>query len=114
MEKNFLIVGLGNPGEKYEKTRHNLGFLVLDNIQKELEFSDWKNNNIFLSHESKGEFSGEQIVLAKPQTFMNNSGKAVKKIMLALKIKSESIIIIHDDIDLEIGAIKIVQNRGAG
>lgn len=110
----FLIIGLGNPGEKYEKTRHNLGFLALDNIQKEFELSDWKQNNIFLSHESKGEFLKNEITLLKPQTFMNNSGKAIKKLVTSHKLSDPKLVVIHDDIDLEIGNIKIVQNRGAG
>jgi PTH1 family peptidyl-tRNA hydrolase len=88
----MLIVGLGNPGKKYEKTRHNVGSEVID----ELKFLNLKN-----------------VILAKPRTFMNESGKAVKKLVKDYKLKVEDLIVVHDDIDLPLGKIKIVTGRGA-
>lgn len=87
----ILIVGLGNPGKKYEKTWHNIGFRAID------EF---------------GFLESKKITLLKPQTFMNNSGKAVKKKIRNLKLKIKDLIVIHDDLDLPLGKIRIVKNRG--
>ena len=82
-----LIVGLGNPGKKYNKTRHNVGFRVIDEIKKSLKNRD-------------------DIVLSKPDTFMNNSGIAVKKILKYSKINTRDLIVVHDDIDLPFGTIR--------
>jgi peptidyl-tRNA hydrolase, PTH1 family len=102
-----LIIGLGNPGKKFENTRHNVGFMALNKFAKKHSFPDFelnKKSNSFVSE------NGE-IVLAKPQTFMNESGKAVKEL---IKNKSvENLVVIHDDIDLPIGKIKIVKDRGS-
>jgi PTH1 family peptidyl-tRNA hydrolase len=103
-----LIIGLGNPGEKYENTRHNIGFMVLDNFAKSNGFPEFKASKKFKSLISKD----SEVVLTKPQTFMNSSGKAVKLLSKNYKVKAENIFIIHDDIDLELGKIKIVKNRG--
>src|SRR3989344_3429851 len=88
----FLIVGLGNPGPKYENTRHNIGSRIID----ELEPLNLKN-----------------VVLIKPTTFMNESGKAVKKLIQHLKSNNQNLIIIHDDIDLPLGKIKISIDSGS-
>jgi len=107
-----LIVGLGNPGKKYEKTRHNLGFMVLDALLQDLtpvEKTAWKKNNKFNCLMAK---VGD-LILAKPQAFMNNSGQAVAKIANFYKIKPEDIWVIHDESDLPLGKMKIVQARGA-
>lgn len=88
----ILVVGLGNPGKKYEKTRHNVGTRTID----ELEVLNLKN-----------------VILVKPKTFMNESGKAVKPLIEKYKIKPEDLIVIHDDIDLPLEKIRIVKNRGS-
>ena len=88
----ILIVGLGNPGKKYEKTRHNIGSRIID----ELESLNFKN-----------------VILAKPQIFMNESGKAVKTLIKTYHLTPNNLIIIHDDIDIPLGKIRIVKNRGA-
>ena len=88
----ILIVGLGNPGKKYEKTRHNVGTRAID----ELEVLGLKN-----------------VILVKPNTFMNESGKAVKPLIDKYKIKPGDLIVIHDDIDLPLEKIRIVRNRGS-
>ena len=102
-----IIIGLGNPGEQYKNTRHNVGFMAIDEFAKKNSFPEFKlqkKSNALVSEK-------ENVILAKPQTFMNESGKAVKEI---IKNKpTESLIIIHDDIDLPVGKIKIVQERGS-
>jgi PTH1 family peptidyl-tRNA hydrolase len=110
----FLIVGLGNPGKKYENTWHNLGFLALDNLQSSMEgFSRWAENKKFLVKISGGQMGAEKILLAKPLTFMNNSGKSARAILNFYKLTPENLIVIHDDIDLPLGEIKIVKARGS-
>ena len=108
----ILVIGLGNPGRKYQKTRHNVGFMVLDEFQKIQDFSDWKLKKKFKAEISEGIINSQKIILAKPQTFMNESGKAVKAIF-NFQFSNKNLIVIHDDLDLELGKMKIVQNRGA-
>jgi len=108
----ILIIGLGNPGKKYEFSRHNLGFLVLDRFSKKNLF-EFKSSKKFKSKISKGSFGRKRVVLIKPQTFMNNSGKAVKSLAANYKRQTTNIWVIHDDIDLPLGKMKIVKNRGA-
>lgn len=109
-----LLVGLGNPGENYKGTRHNTGFMVLDRLAEELNIDSWRFDNKFnaLIAEtfSKGQ---EKIILAKPQTYMNSSGQAVAKIADYFNITLENIIVIHDDLDLNLGEIKIQESRGS-
>jgi len=106
-----IIIGLGNPGKKFEKTRHNVGFLAVDKIASNFQFSIFNFQTKFNAEISEGEILGEKILLAKPQTFMNESGVAVKKILASKN--AENLIVIHDDIDLPIGKIKIVKDRGS-
>ena len=108
----ILIVGLGNPGEKYKNTRHNIGFLVVDEFREKNNFSEFRLSKKFIALISEGVFNNEKIVLVKPQTFMNESGKAVKSIIKNIGGPVLPMII-HDDIDLPLGKIKIVKNRGA-
>ncbi len=110
-----LIVGLGNPGEKYENTRHNLGFVVIEKFLKDyasLEETVWENEKKLKSQISKIHWQPrdramEEIILVKPQTFMNNSGMAVRLVSDYYKIKSEDIWVLYDDLDISLGAIKI-------
>ena len=108
----ILIIGLGNPGKKYELSRHNLGFLVLDSFSRKNLF-EFKSSKKFKSKISKGSFGRKRVILAKPQTFMNNSGKAVKLLTKSHRLDPKNLIIVHDDIDLPLGKLKIVKNRGA-
>lgn len=101
-----LIVGLGNPGIKYKKTRHNLGFRVIDELAE--KFQSAFNAEIY-----EKKIKNQKIILAKPQTFMNNSGTSVKSIFDYYKIPIEDILVVHDDIDLPLGEIKVQQGRGA-
>jgi len=110
----LLIVGVGNPGKKYMQTRHNAGFLAVEAIRKKFNFPQFQLKEEFSSFLTKGRIENKKVILAMPQTFMNNSGKAVKEIVKAYKIKIEdSLIILHDDADLLLGRIKIVKNRGS-
>jgi len=110
-----LIVGLGNPGEKYEKTRHNLGFLVLDRFLKDfsqVQKTIWEDNTKFKCDMAKIDWQPkkgklEKIILVKPKTYMNNSGLCVGLVSSFYKINPADIWIIHDEIDLPLGSMKI-------
>ncbi len=98
-----LIVGLGNPGDKYAETRHNLGFMVADNLVKTMEAGQWK-----LDRKLKSEIiRTDQIILIKPQTYVNNSGLSIKLAVDYFKVPLADVIIIHDELDLPLGKIKI-------
>lgn len=107
-----LIVGLGNPGAKYEGTRHNIGFQVLDYLAENnnLRFSDSK----WRARVVKANLWGKSLLLVKPETFMNESGIAVGRIAGYYRVAIQDVIVIHDDLDLEVARVKIVVNRGAG
>ena len=110
----FLIVGLGNPGEKYENTRHNVGFLALDTLAKDHEFPKFALSKKHSSLISEGVLGQKKTILAKPQTFMNNSGAAAKSLYAKYKIQdTRYMIVIHDDIDIPLGKVKISANRGS-
>jgi len=109
-----LIIGLGNPGEEYKKTRHNAGFLVLDKLVLSSKYQVLSTQSKFNAEISNGTIDDEKIILAKPQTFMNNSGQAVKAIVDYYKIKPEDIIVIHDDLDIPLGEYKISKNKNSG
>jgi PTH1 family peptidyl-tRNA hydrolase len=109
----ILIVGLGNPGLKYEKTRHNVGFMVVDSLLKKLtsvKDSVWEENKKFNSQIAK---AGEDLILAKPLSFMNASGEPVAKLMKFYKIQPFGLYVVHDDVDLPLGKIKITVDRGS-
>jgi len=113
----FLIIGLGNPGKKYENTRHNIGFMAVDEIAANFQFLSLQDisrretifnfQSILNAKISKGIFKNKKIALAKSQTFMNNSGVAVKKLIRNLKLEIRNLIVIHDDLDLPFGKIRI-------
>ena len=107
-----LIVGLGNPGEKYESTRHNIGFSFIDKFSEQINspITDSKFNSLY-SNVNK---DGKKLLLLKPQTYMNDSGVAVKKVKDFFKISSNQTIVIYDDLDLQVGQIKIKDTGGSG
>ena len=110
-----LIVGLGNPGKKYEKTRHNIGFVIVSSFRFQFSnFSDWKFNKKFNAEVAVENVNHAKIILAKPQTFMNESGRAVRAAADFYKIKPADILIIHDDIDLPLGKIRIKKDGSSG
>lgn len=104
-----LIVGLGNPGKEYINTRHNVGFIVLDNY---LKTDDWKEKFNALYHEEK--INGERVLFVKPLTFMNLSGDAVVKYVNYFDILIDDILVIHDDLDLPFLTYKLKKNSSAG
>lgn len=103
-----LIVGLGNPGKEYENTRHNVGFLILDNIRNNFDLPLFKEDKKFNSLISKS----NDFIFFKPLTFMNRSGYAISKYLKYYKLKLNQLIVIHDDIDLPFGAIKFSFGQG--
>jgi len=107
-----LVVGLGNPGKQYEKNRHNVGFMAIDIFSRRygIKLDIKKKKALF----GRGTLDGEEIILLKPQTFMNLSGEAVLYLASFLKIKSENIIVIADDSDLPLGMIRIRKNGSSG
>lgn len=101
-----LIVGLGNPGKTYERTRHNIGFLVVDALAQKLQLS-WKQKKTWKSFVAEGEYMGERILLAKPQTFMNKSGDAVREIVQHTPFTPEALVVVSDDADLPFGNLRL-------
>ena len=105
-----LIVGLGNPGKRYEATRHNIGFMVLEKLAR-----DWEvevKNRSFNALWGKRTIAGNNVLLAKPQTFMNLSGTAVRQLQSFFKTDISNLIVIHDDLDLPFGAIRLKSGGG--
>lgn len=115
-----IIVGLGNPGEKYKKTRHNAGFLAMDALlgyfrKNGDNFSDFAFEKKYNAEISSGNIDAEKIVLAKPQTFMNDSGKSVSAIMNFYKLNPQNdLLVIYDDVDLPLGAIRNAGESAGG
>ncbi len=107
-----LVVGLGNPGRDYRWTRHNVGFLLLDELAGRHGIALSKRG--LQSVYGRGKIGKEEVILAKPQTFMNLSGEAVGRLLRFFKIPSENLIVIHDDLDLPLGAVRIRVRGGHG
>lgn len=106
------IVGLGNPGRKYKRTRHNVGFMIIDEL---LDRYKWKlNQNKFKGKYSLEHYNGERVILLQPQTYMNLSGESVKELTNFYQIKTEDILVIYDDIDLPTGKIRLREKGGHG
>ena len=106
----MVIIGLGNPGEKFEKTKHNAGFMAVDFFVKKNQLSGFEMQKKLLSEISKN----KNVILAKPQTFMNKSGEAAKKVMVFYKLKNKDLLLINDDSDLPLGKIKFSKGSGSG
>jgi PTH1 family peptidyl-tRNA hydrolase len=112
-----LIVGLGNPGQEYKETKHNVGFWVIDFFasREGLSLSDKKGKALVGRGSFKGAGEEIQFLLAKPQTFMNRSGESVREILTFFKIPLSNLIVIYDDLDLELGRIRVrTQGRSGG
>lgn len=105
----YLIVGLGNPGDKYVNNRHNVGFKFIDEINDSISYS-----KKFQSEFAQSNIGNEKVLLLKPQTYMNLSGHAVRECANFFKVKPEDIIVVHDDVDLEFGKIRVKLGGGAG
>ena len=105
----IVAVGLGNPGKKYESTRHNIGFQVIDRLAAQLHVTSWENK--FDAKVARGNLDGQPFLLVKPQTFVNRSGWAVQGLLHFFKVPLEQVIVIVDDLDLEVGKVRL---RGKG
>ncbi len=105
------IIGLGNPGNEYKKTRHNVGFMVLDAISTTY---DWEYDKYLLANKCTIDIDGKPVILIKPETFMNESGKVLDGIKRINPYATNSMIVVHDEIDLPIGTVKINYDRGHG
>lgn len=99
-----MIAGLGNPGEEYAHTRHNAGFDTVDKIAEQIGVRYWKSQGGALV--GKGTYRGEELVLAKPQSYMNTSGGPVKSLMSTYKVAPDHLIVIHDELDIDPGTIR--------
>lgn len=108
----WIVAGLGNPGKQYEKTRHNIGFLVADKLADRAGVFSFTKQ--FKAEVAKIDAGGERAVLLKPQTFMNLSGESVQGAMAFFKSQKDEIVVVHDDIDLDLGRIKLKQGGGHG
>jgi peptidyl-tRNA hydrolase, PTH1 family len=110
MENLFLVVGLGNPGKEYAKTRHNAGFLLVEKLAEQWR-ANWTAEKKFNSRLARAERSGRKSVLCQPQTFMNASGEAVRAVSDFFRLPPEKILLVVDDADLPFGEIRL---RGSG
>ena len=108
-----LIVGLGNPGDKYTHTKHNIGFDVLDTIAAQLNVA-FKRDKTFMSDVASTFVDGEKIILVKPVTFMNDSGKAVKPILAYNGLVAEDMTVVYDDLEMPVGKLRLRQKGSAG
>ena len=105
----MIIIGLGNPGSQYNRTRHNAGFTAIDAIAQTNNFEDFKLSKKHNALISEGIINNQKVLLAKPQTFMNNSGSAVKSLIK----QDKNFLVIHDDIDIPLGKIKTAEDSGS-
>ncbi|WP_207942028.1 peptidyl-tRNA hydrolase [Enterococcus sp. DIV2402] len=107
-----MIVGLGNPGRKYEHTKHNVGFMAVDRLAQ--QFNTTFKKNPFEAEVADFFVNGEKVLLVKPQTFMNESGRAVGPLMTYFGVYPEELVVIYDDLDLALGKIRLRQKGSAG
>lgn len=108
----WLVVGLGNPGGKYALTRHNIGFMALDAYSVSVGGLKWKEER--QAFVTRFKIEDQDVLFAKPQTYMNKSGESVRALVDFYKIPLENLIVVHDEIDIGFGALKIQKNRGPG
>ena len=108
----LLLVGLGNPGQKYAKNRHNIGFMAVDDIVHRHGFSPYKSQ--FQGHISTGTVDGHKVAVLKPHTYMNESGRSVGECARFYKIAVDDIVVFHDELDLPLGKIRTKQDGGHG
>jgi PTH1 family peptidyl-tRNA hydrolase len=106
----LLIAGLGNPGPRYERNRHNIGFMAVDELVRRHSFGAWRSR--FQSMVAEGVIAGEKVLVMKPMTFMNESGRAVGEALRFYKLAPSQVIVIHDELDLRPGKIRVKQGGG--
>lgn len=108
-----LIVGLGNPGDKYVETKHNVGFMLVDQMAKSLNLT-FSHDKIFQADIASTFLNGEKVYFVKPTTFMNESGKAVHALLTYYGLEIEDLLVIYDDLDMEVGKLRFRQKGSAG
>ena len=108
----YVIAGLGNPGKKYENTRHNMGFITIDQLAEKHNIKVDKLK--FKALVGEGRIAGQKVMLVKPQTYMNLSGESIREVMNFYKLEPENLIVIYDDIDIEAGTLRIRKFGSAG
>lgn len=108
----LLLVGLGNPGQRYANNRHNIGFMAVDEIVRRHSFGPWRSK--FQGQVSEGRIGREKVLILKPETFMNESGRAVGEALRFYKLEPEEVVVVYDEIDLVPGKIKVKKGGGAG
>jgi len=108
----YMVTGLGNPGKEYSQTRHNMGFIVVEELARRYTIAF--SHSRFGADVAKGIIEGKQTILVKPQSYMNRSGYPVQKLSSYFKIDTSNIIVVHDELDLSLGRIMIVKDRGHG
>ncbi|MEO8785123.1 MAG: aminoacyl-tRNA hydrolase [Candidatus Saccharimonadales bacterium] len=113
LQKTLLIIGLGNPGDEYDLTRHNIGFYCLDHFAANAGFGAWTTKKSLHSLLTIQNIGGTRVILCKPQTFMNNSGQAVQAVQQFYKISPENSLIVHDELDIPFGQIRLRQGGGS-
>lgn len=113
MKADYYIVGLGNPGEEYARTRHNIGREAVQYFAEKNNFDVWKENKKLKAHIAKGTVGDSEVLAVCPDTYMNKSGTSVLPLITSVK-KRERLIVVYDDIDLPIGKIKLSFGRGSG
>jgi PTH1 family peptidyl-tRNA hydrolase len=110
-----LLVGLGNPGKEYERTRHNAGFLFLDFLRNSWDFPPFQSSSKRKGSVSEGLRNDRKTILLKPETFMNRSGESVRALMDFYKLSPADLVVIHDDLDVPVGTFKMTESsRAAG
>lgn len=112
--KQYIILGLGNPGKEYEHTRHNTGRDTVTTFAKKQGFNDFKFNTYTNALTSEGRLGSRHVKLVLPETFVNKSSEVIRKLKLTKKDIEQNLLVIQDDLDLLLGSIKIVKNRGSG
>jgi PTH1 family peptidyl-tRNA hydrolase len=107
LNKTLLIIGLGNPGEEYELTRHNAGFICVDDFAHKNSFDPWVGKKDLKCTLTQATMGDTRVILCKPQTFMNLSGEAVQAVMHFYKISNDQIVVVHDELDINFGQIRM-------
>lgn len=107
-----LIIGLGNPTKEYEGTRHNVGFMVMDHLANEMNVSI--SNSKFKGEYAKFKYKGEDVIILKPMTYMNNSGESIIQVMNYFKIDVDDMLVVYDDMDMPTGKLRLRESGSAG
>jgi len=109
-----LIIGLGNPGDQYKNTRHNAGFMAVDHLVKAFGFDNFMKAEKFKSFVTEGLVSGEKVILAKPQTFMNLSGQSAQLLQNYYKVEPTDVLVIYDDVEIPLGSLRVRSGGTSG